>query len=177
MTRDGSLQWSCLILVSAYSTAISLAFIIVVVLYSTQGSVDCDVVSGKNSEIKKISHIDFFNRDKSLNAGEKDGKRITEEKVPAGQTDHVVICDCNSELVFSIFVIIVLSANFLGFLWMTCGMCGQLRTVYNGRHERALEKKKEKMDRLKKMVRRELDVEAQGSKRGNAAEAIDTDLK
>ena len=48
---------------------------------------------------------------------------------------------------------------------------------YNGRHEWAVEKKKEKMDRLKKMVRRDLDVEAQGSKRGNAAEALDTDLK
>ena len=109
-------QCSCLILVSAYSTAISVAFIIVVVLYSTQGSVNCDVVSGKNSEIKKIAHIDFLNLDKSLNAGDLDGKRITEEKVPAGQTDHVVICDCNSELVFSIIEIIVLSAIFIGFL-------------------------------------------------------------
>ena len=41
-------------------------------------------------------------------------------------------------------------------------------------HERALERKKQKMDKLKKMVRRELDVEAQGSKRGNGSEAIDT---
>ena len=102
------------------------------VLYSTQGSVNCDVVSGKNSEIKKIAHIDFLNLDKSLNAGDLDGKRITEEKVPAGQTDHVVICDCNSELVFSIFEIILLSSIFIGFLWMTCGGCGQLRTVYLG---------------------------------------------
>ena len=46
-----------------------------------------------------------------------------------------------------------------------------------GRHERALERKKQKMDNLKKMVRRELDVEAQGSKSGNGAEAIDTELK
>ena len=60
---------------------------------------------------------------------------------------------------------------------MTCAVCGQLRTVYVGRHKRALERKKQKMDKLKKMVRRELDVEAQGSKRGNGAEAIDTELK
>ena len=46
----------------------------------------CDVVSGTNSEIKKITHIDFLNLDKSLNAGDLDGKRITEEKVSAGQT-------------------------------------------------------------------------------------------
>ena len=92
-------QCSCLILVSAYSTAISLAFIIVVVLYSTQGSVGCDVVSGTNSEIKKITHIDFLNHDKSLNNGELDGKRITEEDVSGGDTDHVIICDCGSEIV------------------------------------------------------------------------------
>ena len=121
-------------MVSAYSTAISLAFIIVKVLYSTQGSIDCDFVSGTNSEIKKFTHIYFLNLDKSLNVGDLDGKRITEEKVPAGQTDHVVICDCNSELVFSIIEKIVLSAIFIGFLWMTCGVCGQLRTVYLGRH-------------------------------------------
>ena len=57
---------------------------------------------------------------------------------------------------------------------MTCAVCGQLCTVYVGRHKRALERKKQKMDKLKKMVRRELDVEAQGSKRGNGSEAIDT---
>ena len=66
MTRD------CLIIVSAYSTAISLAFIIVTILFSTQGSLDSDVVSGENSEIKKLIHLDFINLDKSLNAGDID---------------------------------------------------------------------------------------------------------
>ena len=60
---------------------------------------------------------------------------------------------------------------------MTCAVCGQLRTVYLGSHERALEKKKQKMDKLKKMVRSELDVEAQGSKHGNGADTIGTELK
>ena len=106
-------QCSCLILVSAYSTAISLAFIIVKVLYSTQGSIDCDFVSGTNSELKKFTHIYFLNLDKSLNVGDLDGKRITEEEISGGETEVVVICDCGSELVFGIFEIIVLSAIFI----------------------------------------------------------------
>ena len=171
-------QCSCLILVSAYSTATSLAFIIVTVLYSTQGSIDCDVVTGENSEIKKLIHVDFLNLDKSLNADDLDGKMITEEEISGDETEHLVICDCGSELVFGIFEIIALSAIFIGFLWMTCAGCGQLRTVYMGRHERALERKKQKMDNLKKMVRRELDVEAKGSgKAQQGAGDIDTELK
>ena len=70
------------------------------------------------------------------------------------------------------------SAIFIGFLWMTCAGCGQLRTVYLARHERGLERKKQKMDYLKKMVRRELDVEDQGSgKARQGAGAIDKELK
>ena len=146
---------SCLIIVSAYSTAISLAFIIVTILFSTQGSLDCDVVSGENSEIKKLIHMDFLNLDKSLNRGDIDGKKITKEEVSGDETEHVVICDCGSELVFGIFEIIVLSAIFIRFFWMACAGFGQLRTVYLARHERVLDPKKQKMDNLKKMVRRE----------------------
>ena len=134
---------SCLIIVSAYSTAISLAFIIVTILFSTQGSLDCDVVSGENSEIKKLIHMDFLNLDKSLNRGDIDGKKITKEEVSGDETEHVVICDCGSELVFGIFKIIALSAIFIGLLWMTSAGCGQLRTLYLARHERALERKKQ----------------------------------
>ena len=117
-----------------------------------------------------------------------DGKKITEEKVAWDETEHVVICDCGSELVFGIFEIIVLSPIFIEFLWMTCVVSGQLRTVYLSRHERELEKKRKKdelkkmeeikkEEELKKLVRRELDVKAQGSRRGNGTEAIDTELK
>ena len=112
-----------------------------------------------------------------FNGGDIDGK-ITKGEVSGDKTDHVVICDCGSELVFGIFEIIVLSAIFIRFFWMACAGFGQLRTVYLARHERVLDPKKQKMDNLKKMVRRELDVEAQGSgKARQGAAAIDTELK
>ena len=123
-------QYSCLILVSAYSTSISLAFIIVTVLYSTQGSLDCDIVTGENSEIKKLIHVDFLNPDKSLNAGDLDGKRNTEEEIAGGETEHVVICDCGSELVFGIFEIIDYSF-ICHFHWVSLDdLCGLWATSY-----------------------------------------------
>ena len=84
-------------------------------------------------------------------------------------------------MVFGIFEIIVLTSIFVGFCWMTCACCGQQRTVYLARHERALERKKQKMDNLKRLLRRELesDVEAQGSGKAvqQSTAAIDTELK
>ena len=93
------------------------------------------MVSGENSEIKKLIHVDFLNLDKSLNGGDVNGKRNTKEEVSGDETEHVVICYCGSELVFGIFEIIVLSAICIGFLSMPCAGCGQLRTVYLARHE------------------------------------------
>ena len=85
-------------IVSAYSTAISLVFtIIVTILFSTQGSLDCDVVSGENSQIKKLIHVDFLNLDKSLNGGDIDGEKITKQEGSGDETEHVVICDCGSK--------------------------------------------------------------------------------
>ena len=52
---SSSSNCSCLIIVSAYGAAVSLAFTIVTVLYATQESLECgDVVSGDNSEKKAL---------------------------------------------------------------------------------------------------------------------------
>ena len=93
----------------------------------------------------------------------------------------MVYCDCGSEMVFGIFEVIVLISIFIGFYWMSCSACGQLKTVYLARHERLQERKKKKMNNSKRLLRRELesDVEAaQGSGRARrqSTSPIDTDL-
>ena len=110
-------------------------------------------MSGENSEIRKLIHVNFLNLDKSLNGGDITGEKITTQEVSGDEKEHVVFCDCCSEMGFGIFEIIVLTSIFIGFCWMTCAGCGQQRTVYLARHERALERKKHKMDDLKRLLK------------------------
>lgn len=60
-----STSCSCLVIVTAYAAVISLAFVIMTVLYSTQGSVDCGatVFSGdsKQAVSAKVTHFDILN--------------------------------------------------------------------------------------------------------------------
>ena len=78
---------------SAYSTLVSLAFMVVTVLYSTHGSLECsDTVNGDNSKVKRLVHVDFLNMDKSLN-----GDDITDQVVDAWSTviadrKHYSVC-------------------------------------------------------------------------------------
>ena len=98
---------------------------------------------------------------------------ITEEEISGDETEHVVICDCGSELVFGIFEICHfhwVSLDDLCRLWAnTYCLPGQAREGARA---------KETNNNLKEMVRRELDVEAQGSgKAQQGTAAIDTELK
>ena len=89
----GTSSCSCMVVLSAYSTLVSLAFIIVTILLSKHGSLKCsDTVSGHNSEVKHLVHVDFLNMDKSLN-----GDDITDQVVDAWSTviadrKHYSVC-------------------------------------------------------------------------------------
>ena len=94
----GNSSCSCVVVLSRYSTLVSLAFIIVTILYSTLGALDySDTVSGDNSEVKHLVHMNFLNMDKSLNGGD-----ITDQVVDADEDKHMVYCDCGQETLFSV---------------------------------------------------------------------------
>ena len=63
--------------------------------------------------------------DKSLNGGD-----ITDQVVDADEDKHMVYCDCGQETLFSVFEIVVLVSIFVGFCYMSCSACGQLKSVF-----------------------------------------------
>ena len=140
----GSTSCSYLVVVTAYAAVISLAFVIMTVLYSTQGSLDCGatVFSGdsKQTVSTKVTHFDILNMDKSEN-GDSKVKDVTVDEKDGKQ---VIFCNCGSSLVFGLFKTVVFITIFVGMRWMTCSCCGQARNIYQDRYKKAEMKRKEK---------------------------------
>ena len=65
----GSGSCSCLVFLGAYSMMVSIAFVVVAVLYTTQGSSVCSDTFSDNAHFKKLVHVDFMNYDNSDNTG------------------------------------------------------------------------------------------------------------
>ena len=173
---------TCLVIVTANAAVISLAFVIMTVLYSTQGSLDCGatVFSGdsKQAVSTKVTHFDILNMDKF----EKGDSKVKDVTVDEKDGKQVIFCDCGSSVVFGLFETVVFIAIFVGMSWMTCSCCGQARNIYQDRYKKAEMKKKgkekAKIDNLRRLLRNEMEMEAghgsQGSK--SFGETIDTDL-
>ena len=142
----GAGSCSCVVFLGAYSTVVLLAFIVVTVLYSTHGSMDCsDTISGAHTQVKRLVHVDFLNMDKSLNT---DGDITDKQEVATEEDQHIVGCNYGEEAVFTLLECLVRVSIFVSFIYMCCGACGQLRTVYLKRHKRSLKKREKKVANL-----------------------------
>ena len=169
-------------IVTAYAAVISLAFVIMTVLYSTQGSVDCGATvflgDSKQAVSAKVTHFDILNMDKSENGDSK----VTDVTVDEKDGKQVIFCDCGSSVVFGLFEIVVFIAIFVGMSWMCCSCCRQARNIYQDRYKKAEMKKKgkekAKIENLRRLLKSEMEMEAgQGSKsRKSFGGTIDTDL-
>ena len=90
---------SCLVAVGA-SVIISLAFVIVTILYATAAS-DCTGVSADHAEnIKKLVQYNVLAVDNSKNGGE------TVEKVDDDGKAPTIVCNCGEKAVLTIFKVI-----------------------------------------------------------------------
>ena len=98
----GAGSCSCVFFLGADSTVVLLAFIVVTVLYSTHGSMDCsDTISGAHTQVKRLVHVDM---DKSLNT---DGDITDKQEVATEEDQHIVFCNCGEEAVFTLFECLV----------------------------------------------------------------------
>ena len=89
-------------------------------------------------------HVDFLNMDKSINT--------------------------DGDITITLFECLVLVSIFVGFIYMSCGACGQLRTVYNlKRHERSQTKREKIVVNLRELLKKEMQADAEqvGSSAGN----------
>ena len=139
-----STSCSCLVIVMAYAAVMSLAFTIMTVLYSTQGSENCGatVFSGDNKQAvsAKVTHFDILNMVKS----EYGNSKVTDVPVDEIDKKQVIFSNCGSSVVFGLFEIVMFIAIFVGMSWMCCSCCGQARNVYQDRYKKAEMKKKGK---------------------------------
>ena len=87
-------------------------------------------------------HDDFFNYDKSFNT---DGD-ITDKQEVCELDQHIVYCNCRKEAIFTLFDCLALVSILVGFIYMSCRACGQLKTIYLKRHERSLKKLEYQLD-------------------------------
>ena len=94
----------------AYAVLISVAFTIVTALYMTS-STSCEKIEAENAKVVKVTHVDAFNQDNSVNGVQEpvDGEEEVVER-----HDHRVFCDCGTQAIWSFFEIIVLVAAVTG---------------------------------------------------------------
>ena len=84
---------------------VSIAFVVVAVLYTTQGSSVCSDSISDNIQVKKLVHVDFMNYDKSVNT---DGDITDKQEVGKDEDQHIVYCNCRKEAIFMLFDCLVL---------------------------------------------------------------------
>ena len=96
---------------------ISIAFVVVTILYTTTESSVCssDTISD-NAHVKKLVHVDLLNHDNSHNGEDKGMK----QEVDDDELQHTVLCDCGRQAIFALFECIVLVAILVGFIYMCC---------------------------------------------------------
>ena len=115
----GSGACSCLVTVGAYSVIISLAFVIVPILYSTSSS-DCKTTANHAQNIKELDDYDILAVDSSKNGGETLEKgSVDEEGKPP-----TIVCNCGEKAVLAVFEVIVLIAIAVFLVYIACGVTG-----------------------------------------------------
>ena len=150
----GSAACGCLVAVGAYSVIISLAFVIVTILYSLESS-DCTGVTVDHEQnIKKLVHYDIFAVDNSKNCGE------TVEKVDKDGEAQTIICNCGEKAILTIFEMVVLIAIAIGMVYVACGVCGHFRSVYLKRQQVALPKKEKAEKKIRDKLRLKLGLQS-----------------
>ena len=89
--KSGSfgLTAGCLVVMGVYAFLVSLAFIIVTIMYVTNQG--CEEVVGENASVKSLVHEDILNQDNSHNGDVTE--KAEKEGDHTGHT-HAVICDC-----------------------------------------------------------------------------------
>ena len=102
---------------------ISLAFVIVTILYETAAS-DCTGVTADHAQnIKKLVHYDILAVDNSNNGGD------TIEKVDDDGKVQTIACNCGEKAVLTIFEVLVLIAIAIFLVYVACGICGHFRAM------------------------------------------------
>ena len=73
---------------------VSIAFVVVTVLYTTSGSSVCssDTISD-NAHVKKLVHVDLLNYDNSHNGYDK-------QEVEEDEMQHTVLFECGHQAIF-----------------------------------------------------------------------------
>ena len=123
---------------------ISLAFVIVTILYETAAS-DCTGVTEDHAQnIKKLVHYDILAVDNSNNGGD------TIEKVDDDGKVQTIACNCGEKAVLTILVLIAIS---IFLVYVACGICTHFCAVFLKRKQANLLKN----ERTEKQARHNLD--------------------
>ena len=140
----GGYTFGCLVVVGAYAVLISVAFTIVTALYMTS-STSCEKIEAENAKVVKVTHVDAFNQDNSVNGVQEP---VDGEEEVVKRHDHKVFCDCGTQAIWSFFEIIVLVSAVTGLLFMAVMIVGMCRGTSLKSRERRLRSEKEKNDKI-----------------------------
>ena len=86
------------------------------------------------------------------------------QEVDDDELQHTVLCDCGRQAIFALFECIVLVAILVGFLYMCCGCCAHLKTVYLKRHESQIKKKERREANLRLRIKKEMGIQEDAEK-------------
>ena len=128
--------WGCLVAVGAYFVIISLAFVMVTILYATSSS-DCKTTANHAKNIKELVHYNIFAVDNSKNGGETVEKGSVDEE---GKSTTIV-CNCGEKAVLTVFEVIVLIAIAVFLVYVACGVTGHFCAVFLNIKQASLLKK------------------------------------
>ena len=104
----------------------------------------------ENTHVKKLVHVDLLNYDNSHNNWDD------KQEVDKDEMQHTVYCDCERQVIFMLFECIVLVANLVGFIYMSCGCCSHLKAIYLKKHESPLKKREKKEANLCARLRKDI---------------------